>query len=463
MREQMNLALFHSKVDDAGASGCRGAAGQDQELKGPVGAPQGGPRALSGARSAATPCRRAAGPRPASSLSAAHLLESPEMGTDRIIIAGAREHNLKDISLSLPRDKFIVITGLSGSGKSSLAFDTIYAEGQRRYVESLSAYARQFLGQMNKPDVDSIEGSVAGHLHRPEDHLAQPALHRGHGHRGLRLPAAALRPHRPSALLDLRPAHRGAEQGADRRPDPGAGARHPVRHQGAGGAQPEGLAQGDHRAHPPGGLHPGGDRRQAVHHGRGVARARQEHPARHQHRGRPPGDEGGHPPPAVGLGGDRPGRGARACSIVDVYDQNPVATGLGRGEPTSLLFSENLACPEHGVSLPEMAPRIFSFNSPHGACETCSGLGFRREIDPLLIIADPQAVGQGGRHPALERQQFQVLRPDHEGHRRALRGRPRTSPGANCPRRCATSSCTAPRASVFTCRTSTGPGSSAAT
>jgi excinuclease ABC subunit A len=74
--------------------------------------------------------------------------------------------------------------------------------------------------------------------------------------------------------------------------------------------------------------------------------------------------------------------------IVDVYDQNPVATGLGHGNPTSLLFSENLACPEHGVSLPEMAPRIFSFNSPHGACETCSGLGFRREIDPLLVISD---------------------------------------------------------------------------
>ena len=80
------------------------------------------------------------------------------MGADQIVIVGAREHNLKDISLILPRDRFIVITGLSGSGKSSLAFDTIYAEGQRRYVESLSAYARQFLGQMNKPDVDSIEG-----------------------------------------------------------------------------------------------------------------------------------------------------------------------------------------------------------------------------------------------------------------------------------------------------------------
>src|SRR5450759_2522862 len=80
------------------------------------------------------------------------------MGTNEIVILGAREHNLKDISLRLPRDRFIVITGLSGSGKSSLAFDTIYAEGQRRYVESLSSYARQFLGQMDKPDVDSIEG-----------------------------------------------------------------------------------------------------------------------------------------------------------------------------------------------------------------------------------------------------------------------------------------------------------------
>ena len=80
------------------------------------------------------------------------------MGANEIVIVGAREHNLKDVSLTLPRDRFIVITGLSGSGKSSLAFDTIYAEGQRRYVESLSSYARQFLGQMNKPDVDSIEG-----------------------------------------------------------------------------------------------------------------------------------------------------------------------------------------------------------------------------------------------------------------------------------------------------------------
>ena len=91
---------------------------------------------------------------------------------DQLIIRGAREHNLKDVSLDLPRDALIVFTGLSGSGKSSLAFDTIFAEGQRRYVESLSAYARQFLGQMDKPDVDFIEGLSPGGLDRPEVHLA---------------------------------------------------------------------------------------------------------------------------------------------------------------------------------------------------------------------------------------------------------------------------------------------------
>ena len=122
---------------------------------------------------------------------------------DRLIIRGAREHNLRDVSLDLPRDAMIVFTGLSGSGKSSLAFDTIFAEGQRRYVESLSSYARQFLGQMDKPDVDFIEGLQPGRLDRPEVDLAQPALDRRHDHRGLRLPAAALRPRRRAALPHL--------------------------------------------------------------------------------------------------------------------------------------------------------------------------------------------------------------------------------------------------------------------
>ena len=137
---------------------------------------------------------------------------------DQLVIRGAREHNLKDVSLDLPRDSLIVFTGLSGSGKSSLAFDTIFAEGQRRYVESLSAYARQFLGQMDKPDVDFIEGLSPGRLDRPEVHLEEPALDGRHDHRGLRLPPAALRPRRPAALPDLRRADLAADPAADRRP-----------------------------------------------------------------------------------------------------------------------------------------------------------------------------------------------------------------------------------------------------
>ena len=114
----------------------------------------------------------------------------------------------------MPRDSLIVITGLSGSGKSSLAFDTIYAEGQRRYVESLSAYARQFLEMMQKPDVDQIDGPVAGDLDRAEDDVAQPALDRRHGHRDLRLPAPALRARRHALFAGDRPADREPDRHA---------------------------------------------------------------------------------------------------------------------------------------------------------------------------------------------------------------------------------------------------------
>ncbi len=107
------------------------------------------------------------------------------MSAKTIFVKGAREHNLKNIDIELPRDKLIVFTGLSGSGKSSLAFDTIYAEGQRRYVESLSSYARQFLGQVDKPDVDYIDGLVAGNFHRPENDVEKPAFHSRNGNGNL--------------------------------------------------------------------------------------------------------------------------------------------------------------------------------------------------------------------------------------------------------------------------------------
>ena len=125
------------------------------------------------------------------------------MPIDHITIRGAREHNLKDVTLSIPRDRLVVFTGLSGSGKSSLAFDTIYAEGQRRYVESLSAYARQFLGQMEKPDVDAIEG-LSPAISIDQKGTPQPPLDGGHRDRGVRLPPPAVRPHRAAPLPDLR-------------------------------------------------------------------------------------------------------------------------------------------------------------------------------------------------------------------------------------------------------------------
>ena len=157
---------------------------------------------------------------------------------DRLIVRGAREHNLRDVSLDLPRDALIVFTGLSGSGKSSLAFDTIFAEGQRRYVESLSAYAA-----VPRPDGQARRrlhrGSVAGRVDRPEVGLAQPPVHRGHHHRGLRLPPVALCPGRAPALPGVRPANRPTDTPADRRPDPRVPRRHPVPGAGAGRPRPQ--------------------------------------------------------------------------------------------------------------------------------------------------------------------------------------------------------------------------------
>jgi excinuclease ABC subunit A len=141
---------------------------------------------------------------------------------DKILIRGARTHNLKNIDLTLPRDKLIVITGLSGSGKSSLAFDTLYAEGQRRYVESLSAYARQFLSMMEKPDVDTIEGLSPAISIEQKSTSHNPRSTVGTITENLRLPAPALCARRHAAL----PGPRHPAGSADRQPDgrPGAGA-----------------------------------------------------------------------------------------------------------------------------------------------------------------------------------------------------------------------------------------------
>lgn len=135
------------------------------------------------------------------------------MANDKIVIKGAREHNLKNVNLTLPREKFIVMTGLSGSGKSSLAFDTIYADGQRRYVESLSSYARMFLGRMDKPDVDEITGLSPAISIDQKTTSHNPPLHRGYRDGNLRLSAPFVRPRGRAALPGVWAGHQPAERG----------------------------------------------------------------------------------------------------------------------------------------------------------------------------------------------------------------------------------------------------------
>ena len=294
---------------------------------------------------------------------------------ESIKIEGARAHNLKNINVEIPRDKLVVVTGLSGSGKSSLAFDTIYAEGQRRYVESLSAYARQFLGQMDKPDVDNIEGlspaisidqkttshnprSTVGTVTEVYDYLRL-------------LYARAGRPHCPSCGKPI------AQQSVDQMVD-------------AIMTQPEGtkllimaqLVRGKK-----------GEHRKILDQIRrdGYVRVRIDGELRD-------------------LGEEIALEKQKKHTIEIVVDRLVVRVGMesrltdsletalraGAGvvyvqvvDGELLMFSENFACVDCGISLPEIAPRMFSFNSPFGACPVCTGLGSHKEFDPDLVVPDP--------------------------------------------------------------------------
>ncbi len=294
---------------------------------------------------------------------------------ESIKIEGARAHNLKNINVEIPRDKLVVVTGLSGSGKSSLAFDTIYAEGQRRYVESLSAYARQFLGQMDKPDVDNIEGlspaisidqkttshnprSTVGTVTEVYDYLRL-------------LYARAGRPHCPSCGKPI------AQQSVDQMVD-------------AIMTQPEGtkllimaqLVRGKK-----------GEHRKILDQIRrdGYVRVRIDGELRD-------------------LGEEIVLEKQKKHTIEIVVDRLVVRAGMesrlsdsletalhaGGGvvyvqvvDGELLMFSENFACVDCGISLPEIAPRMFSFNSPFGACPVCTGLGSHKEFDPDLVVPDP--------------------------------------------------------------------------
>ena len=298
-----------------------------------------------------------------------------------IVVRGAREHNLKDVSLELPRDSMIVFTGLSGSGKSSLAFDTIFAEGQRRYVESLSAYARQFLGQMDKPDVDFIDGLT------PAVSIDQKAASRNprstvgtvtEVYDYLRLLYARVgRPHCPVCGRPI--ARQTPQQIVDRVLELEDGARFQVLApviRGRKGEYTELLRElqlkGYTRARIDGTVLRLDDLpslRKNEKHTIEVVVDRLAVKADARRRLTDSVET------ALGLSG-----GVVLLDFVDLPGDDP---------HRERMFSEHLACLDDDLSFEELEPRSFSFNSPWGACPDCTGLGTRMEVDPELLVPDP--------------------------------------------------------------------------
>jgi excinuclease ABC subunit A len=313
--------------------------------------------------------------------------KAPPVHLDRIEVRGAREHNLCDVDVSIPRDRLVVITGLSGSGKSSLAFDTLYAEGQRRYVESLSTYARQFLDQMAKPDVESIEGlspaisieqrtvgrsprSTVGTITEILDHLRLLYARIGHPHcwqcgrpiasqtvqqmadRVLALPEG-------TRLQVLSPVVRGRKGTYRRELD-------------------DFRSKGFVRVRIDGVEHDLADEirlaRSAVHEIDLVVDRVAVKPAAR-------------------------GRIVESLETATRLGDGLVKVDVGPGDEEWLLSEKN-ACVACGISFPEIAPRSFSFNSPHGACPECGGLGTRDALDPTRVVPDPaRPLGRGAVEP----------------------------------------------------------------
>src|ERR687887_1928927 len=310
--------------------------------------------------------------------------------TESIVISGARAHNLKGIDVELPRDALIVVTGLSGSGKSSLAFDTIYAEGQRRYVESLSAYARQFLGQMEKPDVDSIEGlspaisidqkttsrnprSTVGTVTEIYDYLRLLWARIGHPH---------------CHICGKPIAGQSTEQVIDQVMEQEEGTRFMVlapivrgRKGEYGKVFEELRAEGFARVKVDGEMRMLEDEivlDKKFKHDISVVIDRLVMRADLRKR----------------LGDSIETAVALADGMVEIE------TVPRDGDGEVVLYSEKFACPDHGPVIPELEPRIFSFNSPHGACPRCTGLGSQMEIDPELVVPDPSlSIGEGAIAP----------------------------------------------------------------
>ncbi|MCO5194885.1 MAG: excinuclease ABC subunit UvrA [Anaerolineae bacterium] len=310
------------------------------------------------------------------------------MSLKNIIVRGAREHNLKNIDVEIPRDKLVVITGLSGSGKSSLAFDTIFAEGQRRYVESLSAYARQFLGQMDKPDVDQIEGlspavsiDQKGVSHNPRSTVGTVTEIYDY----LRLLYARVgTPHCPECGRPVMP--QSADSIVDAvlkmRVDSRIQVLAPLIKDRKGHHQTvfdDVRRSGFVRVRVDGELYQIDDKIELDRYKNHTIEAvvdrlvlRQTDDPEEQSADRSRLTDSIETALKLGDG---------IVIINDVSD---------RQNPTDHLFSEHLFCPYDGTSIPEIEPRTFSFNNPHGACPSCQGLGVQKEIDPDLVVPDNQ-------------------------------------------------------------------------
>ena len=311
---------------------------------------------------------------------------------DTITIRGAREHNLRNISLELPRDKLIVFTGLSGSGKSSLAFDTIYAEGQRRYVESLSAYARQFLGQMDKPDVDFIEGLSPAISIDQKSASRNPRSTVGtitEVYDYLRLLYARIGvPHCPFDGTTIK--RQTPQQIVDRILELPEGTRFEVLApvvRGRKGTYDTLLSdlasQGFSRARVDGEVHELTDTVELARYEMHTIEVVVDRLVRRD-----------------GIERRLTDSLETALRLADGVAEVHLVPSAGDGEAEMLTFSQHLACPTCGRSFDELAPRAFSFNSPYGACEHCDGLGTRFEVDPELIVPNPDlTVGQGAIAP----------------------------------------------------------------
>ena len=318
---------------------------------------------------------------------------------DSITVRGAREHNLKNVDLDLPRDALVVFTGLSGSGKSTLAFDTIYAEGQRRYVESLSAYARQFLGQMDKPDVDVIEGLSPAISIDQKSTSRNPRSTVGtitEIHDYLRLLYARIgAPHCPNCGREI--ASQTAEQIVDQVHELPSGTRFQVLapvvrgRKGEYGALFQDLStKGYARVRVDGEVYPVDEVPKLAKTYKHDIEVVVDRLVQKEDIRRRLADS---IETALQLA-----EGIAMIEVLPPRDVVEAAREAGEDEPAPEVhvFSEHLACMHCGISFDQMAPRNFSFNSPYGACDECTGLGTQLRVDPDLVVGDPDLPAPDG-------------------------------------------------------------------